>query len=76
MGIFCDHKDRLLKLHCNAVSDGNELIVYQKISKFKIVNDLIDIFSEFMFADGIFKCITFLEYHFLNQTHIFLKLMI
>ena len=66
MGILCDHGDRLLKLHCNAVLDGNELIVCWKVGGFGIVNDLVGILPGFVFAGGIFECITFLEYCLLS----------
>ena len=75
MSILCDYEDKLSKLHCNIISDDNELIVCQKVGRFEIANNLIDILSGFTFADDIFKCIMLLEYHFLSQTHVSFELM-
>ena len=75
MSILHNYEDRLLKLHCNAILDGNELIICWKVGRFEIVNDLIDILPGFAFVGSIFKCIMLIEYCLLSQTHISFELM-
>ena len=66
MNILHNYENRLLKVYCNIIFDSNKLIVYLKVSRFEIANNSVNIFSEFMFVNGIFKCIILFKYYFLS----------